>query len=29
MVYRQFAPIAPQTSVNFGVVVAFPELRAW
>jgi hypothetical protein len=29
MVYRQFSPIAPQTSVNFGIVVAFPELRAW
>jgi len=29
MVYRQFAPSAPQTSINFGIVVAFPELRAW
>jgi len=27
MAYRQFAPIAPQTSVNFGMTVAFPELR--
>ena len=29
MVYRQFSPIAPQTSVIFGVTVAFPELRDW
>jgi hypothetical protein len=29
MVYRQFAPIAPQTTVNFGVTVAFPQLRPW
>jgi hypothetical protein len=28
-VYRQFAPIAPQTGVNFGLIVAFPELRKW
>ena len=27
MVYRQFAPIAPQTTINFGVTVAFPQLR--
>ena len=27
MVYRQFAPIAPQTTVNFGMTVAFPALR--
>jgi hypothetical protein len=26
MVYRQFAPIAPQTSINFGITVGFPEL---
>jgi hypothetical protein len=25
--YRQFAPIAPQTTVNFGITVAFPNLR--
>lgn len=29
MVYRQFAPIAPQTSVTLGMTVAFPELRQW
>src|SRR5262249_42865595 len=28
-VYRQFAPIAPQTSVNFGLTVGFPWLRDW
>jgi hypothetical protein len=27
MAYRQFAPIAPQTTINFGMTVAFPELR--
>jgi hypothetical protein len=27
--YRQFAPIAPQTTINFGTTVAFPELREW
>jgi hypothetical protein len=27
--YRQFAPIAPQTTVRFGVTVAFPSLRPW
>jgi hypothetical protein len=26
MAYRQFAPIAPQTTVNFGITIAFPEL---
>jgi len=26
MLYRQFAPIAPQTSVNFGMTIAFPQL---
>jgi hypothetical protein len=29
MVYRQFAPFAPQTTVNFGLTVAFPEFRKW
>lgn len=29
MVYRQFAPIAPQTTVNFGVTVAFPQWTPW
>jgi hypothetical protein len=28
-VYRQFAPIAPQTGVNFGLIAAFPEFRKW
>jgi hypothetical protein len=28
-VYRQFAPIAPQSGVNFGLIVAFPEFRKW
>jgi hypothetical protein len=28
-VYRQFAPVAPQTGVNFGLIVAFPEYRPW
>jgi hypothetical protein len=25
--YRQFAPIAPQTTVNFGMTMAFPQFR--
>jgi hypothetical protein len=29
MVYRRDAPIVPQTTVRFGLTVAFPELRAW
>ncbi|MGH7924163.1 MAG: hypothetical protein ACREQH_06180 [Candidatus Binatus sp.] len=29
LAYRQFAPIAPQTTVNFGLTVAFPGLREW
>jgi hypothetical protein len=29
MVYRQFAPVAPQTTVNFGVTIGFPWLREW
>ena len=28
-IYRQFAPIAPQAGVNFGVILAFPEFRKW
>jgi hypothetical protein len=28
-VYRQFAPVTPQTTVNFGMTVAFPEVREW
>lgn len=27
--YRQYAPVAPQTSVDFGLSVAFPTLRPW
>lgn len=27
--YRQFAPVAPQTTVRFGMTMAFPEYRAW
>jgi Uncharacterized protein conserved in bacteria (DUF2252) len=27
MAYRQFAPIAPQTSINFGVAIAFPQIE--
>lgn len=26
MLYRQFGPIAPQTTVNFGMTIAFPQL---
>jgi hypothetical protein len=29
MVYRQFAPVAPQTTINFGMTIAFPEFRPW
>ena len=29
MVYRQFAPVAPQTTINFGMTVAFPQFRPW
>jgi hypothetical protein len=29
MAYRHNAPVAPQTSVDFGFSVAFPELRPW
>ncbi len=27
MAYRQYAPIAPQTTINFGLTVAFPEFQ--
>jgi hypothetical protein len=27
MAYRQFAPVAPQTTINFGTTVAFPQLQ--
>jgi hypothetical protein len=29
MAYRENAPVAPHTTVRFGVTVAFPELSAW
>jgi hypothetical protein len=29
MAYRQYAPIAPQTTINFGITVAFPQLRTY
>lgn len=29
MAYRQNASVAPQTTVNFGLSVAFPDLRPW
>jgi hypothetical protein len=29
MAYRQYAPIAPQTTVRFGMTIAFPELKPW
>jgi hypothetical protein len=29
MMYRQFAPLAPQTTVNFGMTIAFPQLRSY
>lgn len=27
--YRQFAPVAPQTTVRFGLTIAFPGMRPW
>ena len=29
MAYRQYAPFAPQTTINFGITVAFPQLRSY
>jgi hypothetical protein len=29
MLYRQFAPLAPHTGVNFGMTIAFPGFRPW
>jgi hypothetical protein len=29
MAYRQFAPTAPQTTINFGMTVAFPQFRSY
>jgi len=27
--YRQFAPVTPQTTINFGMTIAFPQFRPW
>ncbi len=27
--YRQFAPLTPQTTINFGMTIGFPEFRPW
>jgi hypothetical protein len=29
LAYRQLAPVVPQTTVRFGVTVAFPDYRPW
>ena len=29
MAYRQFAPIAPQTTIRFGMQIAFPGIWSW
>jgi hypothetical protein len=29
MVYRQYAPVAPQATINFGMTIAFPELTSY
>jgi hypothetical protein len=29
MAYRHDAPVAPQTTVRFGITVAFPQWRPW
>lgn len=29
MLYRQYAPIAPQTTINFGMTMAFPQFRSY
>ena len=29
MAYRQFAPVAPQTTVRFGLTMGFPDWRPW
>ena len=29
MAFRQFAPVAPQTTVRFGLTMAFPQWRPW
>ena len=27
--YRQFAPVTPQTTINFGMTIGFPDFRPW
>jgi hypothetical protein len=27
--YRQFAPMTPQTTINFGMTIGFPQFRSW
>ena len=27
--YRQFAPVTPQSTINFGMTIAFPQFRPW
>ena len=29
MAYRDNAPVAPQTTVRFGMTIAFPEWTRW
>jgi hypothetical protein len=29
MAYRQFAPVAPQTTLRLGMTIAFPQFRPW
>ena len=29
MAYRQFAPVAPQTTIRFGMTIAFPGWKWW
>ena len=29
LVYRRDAPVTPQTTVRFGMTVAFPDFRPW
>lgn len=29
MAYRQYAPTAPQTTVRFGLTIAFPQWKPW
>jgi len=29
MAYREYAPVAPQTTIRFGMTMAFPQFRPW